>query len=86
MRKQRITTHVTAALMLGGLTILVAGCSSDHYDRVTHPTSGNEYDTRESARMIDTLGGKNVKGATPTEPIGRHLLWLTKAKNTTSVG
>ena len=46
MRKQLITKHlITAALMLGGLTILVAGCSSDHYYRVTHPTSGNEYYT-----------------------------------------
>ena len=48
MRKQLITKHlITAALMLGGLTILVAGCSSDHYYRVTHPTSGNEYYTTE---------------------------------------
>lgn len=47
MRKVLITKHVTAALMLGGLTILVAGCSSDHYYRVTHPTSGNEYYTTE---------------------------------------
>jgi hypothetical protein len=45
MRKHQVTKHLTAALMLGGLTILVAGCSSDHYYRVTHPTSGNEYYT-----------------------------------------
>ena len=46
MRKQLITKHlITAALMLGGLAMLVAGCSSDHYYRVTHPTSGNEYYT-----------------------------------------
>ncbi len=47
MRKLLLTKHVTAALMLGGLTILVPGCSSDHYYRVTHPTSGNEYYTTE---------------------------------------
>ena len=43
MRKQLITKHLTAALMLGGLAMLVAGCSSDHYYRVTNPTTGNEY-------------------------------------------
>ena len=30
MRKQLITKHLTAALMLGGLTILVAGCSDNY--------------------------------------------------------
>jgi len=44
-RKQLITKHLTAALMLGGLAMLVAGCSSDHYYRVTNPTTGNEYYT-----------------------------------------
>ena len=45
MRKQLITKHLTAALMLGGLAMLVAGCSSDHYYRVTNLTTGNEYYT-----------------------------------------
>jgi hypothetical protein len=44
MRNQLITKHLTAALMLGGLTMLVAGCS-DNYYRVTDPTSGKEYYT-----------------------------------------
>ena len=59
MRKQLITKHlITAALMLGGLTILVAGCSSDHYYRVTHPTSGNEYYT---TKVDDAGKGGAVK-------------------------
>ena len=58
MRKQLITKHLTAALMLGGLTMLVAGCSSDHYYRVTHPTSGNEYYT---TKVEDTGKGGAVK-------------------------
>ena len=59
MRKQLITKHlITAALMLGGLTILVAGCSSDHYYRVTHPTSGNEYYT---TKIEDSGKGGAVK-------------------------
>ena len=45
MRKQQITKHLTSALMLGGLAMLVAGCSSDHYYRVTNATTGNEYYT-----------------------------------------
>jgi len=44
MRKQLITKHLTVTLMLGGLTMLVAGCSDSHY-RVTDPTSGNAYYT-----------------------------------------
>ena len=59
MRKQLITKHlITGALMLGGLTILVAGCSSDHYYRVTHPTSGNEYYT---TKVDDAGKGGAVK-------------------------
>ena len=58
MRKLLITKHVTAALRLGGLTILVAGCSSDHYYRVTHPTSGNEYYT---TKVDDAGKGGAVK-------------------------
>ena len=59
MRKQLITKHlITAALMLGGLTMLVAGCSSDHYYRVTHPTSGNEYYT---TKVDDAGKGGAVK-------------------------
>ena len=58
MRKQLITKHlITAALMLGGLTILVAGCSDNHY-RVTHPTSGNEYYT---TKVDDAGKGGAVK-------------------------
>ena len=59
MRKQLITKHlITAALMLGGLTMLVAGCSSDHYYRVTSPTSGNEYYT---TKIEDAGKGGAVK-------------------------
>ena len=58
MRNQLITKHLTAALMLGGLTMLVAGCSSDHYYRVTHPTSGNEYYT---TKIEDSGKGGAVK-------------------------
>ena len=58
MHKQLITKHLTAALMLGGLAMLVAGCSSDHYYRVTHPTSGNEYYT---TKIEDSGKGGAVK-------------------------
>jgi hypothetical protein len=58
MRKQLISKHLTAALMLGGLAMLVAGCSSDHYYRVTHPTSGNEYYT---TKIEDSGKGGAVK-------------------------
>ena len=58
MHKQLITKHLTAALMLGGLAMLVAGCSSDHYYRVTHPTSGNEYYT---TKVEDAGKGGAVK-------------------------
>ena len=58
MHKQPITKHLTAALMLGGLAMLVAGCSSDHYYRVTHPTSGNEYYT---TKIEDSGKGGAVK-------------------------
>ena len=58
MRKQLITKHLTTALMLGGLTMLVAGCSSDNYYRVTHPTSGNEYYT---TKVEDAGKGGAVK-------------------------
>ena len=58
MRKQLITKHLTAALMLGGLAMLVAGCSSDHYYRVTSPTSGNEYYT---TKIEDAGKGGAVK-------------------------
>jgi hypothetical protein len=58
MHKQLITKHLTAALMLGGLAMLVTGCSSDHYYRVTHPTSGNEYYT---TKIEDSGKGGAVK-------------------------
>ena len=57
-RKQLITKHLTAALMLGGLAMLVAGCSSDHYYRVTNPTTGNEYYT---TKIEDAGKGGAVK-------------------------
>jgi len=53
MRKQQLST----ALMLGGLTMLVAGCSDNHY-RVTDPTSGNAYHT---TKVSDTGKGGAVK-------------------------
>jgi hypothetical protein len=53
MRKQQLST----ALMLGGLTMLVAGCSDNHY-RVTDPTSGNAYYT---TKVSDTGKGGAVK-------------------------
>jgi hypothetical protein len=43
--------------MLGGLTMLVAGCSDNHY-RVTDPTSGNSYFT---TKVSDTGKGGAVK-------------------------
>lgn len=57
MRKQLITKHLSTALMLGGLTMLVAGCSDNHY-RVTDPTSGKEYYT---TKVEDTGKGGAVK-------------------------
>jgi len=52
MRTQLITT-----LIFGGLTMLVAGCSDNHY-RVTDPTSGNSYFT---TKVSDTGKGGAVK-------------------------
>jgi len=57
MRKQLVTKHLSTALMLGGLTMLVAGCSDNHY-RVTDPTSGNTYYT---TKVSDTGKGGAVK-------------------------
>jgi hypothetical protein len=57
MRKQLITKPLTTALMLGGLTMLGAGCS-DNYYRVTHPTSGKEYYT---TKVEDAGKGGAVK-------------------------
>ena len=34
--------HLITAFMFGGLTMLVAGCSDNHY-RVIDPTSGTTY-------------------------------------------
>ena len=45
------------ALMLGGLTMLVAGCS-DNYYRVTDPSSGKTYYT---TKVEDTGRGGGVK-------------------------
>ena len=49
--------HVTTALMLGGLTMLVAACSSNYY-RVTDPSSGKTYYT---TKVEDTGKGGAVK-------------------------
>jgi len=57
MRTQPARTHLSIALMLGGLTMLVAGCSDNHY-RVTDPTSGNSYFT---TKVSDTGKGGAVK-------------------------
>ena len=57
MRTQPGRTHVSIALMLGGLTMLVAGCSDNHY-RVTDPTSGSTYFT---TKVSDTGKGGAVK-------------------------
>src|SRR6187401_1612133 len=57
MRKQLGTKHLSTALMLGGLTMLLAGCSDNHY-RVTDPTSGNTYFT---TKVSDTGKGGAVK-------------------------
>jgi hypothetical protein len=57
MRKQLGTTHLSTALMLGGLTMLLAGCSDSHY-RVTDPTSGTTYFT---TKVSDTGKGGAVK-------------------------
>ena len=58
MYKQLGTKHLSTALMLGGLVMLVSGCSSNHYYRVTHPTSGNEYYT---TKVEDAGKGGAVK-------------------------
>ena len=57
MHTQLGTKHLSTALMLGGLTMLVAGCSDNHY-RVTDPTSGNTYYT---TKVSDTGKGGAVK-------------------------
>jgi hypothetical protein len=57
MRKQLGTKHLSTALMLGGLTMLVAGCSDNHY-RVTDPTSGTTYFT---TKVSDAGKGGAVK-------------------------
>jgi hypothetical protein len=57
MRKQLGTTHLSTALMFGGLTMLVAGCSDNHY-RVTDPTSGTSYYT---TKVSDAGKGGAVK-------------------------
>src|ERR1043165_7217065 len=57
MRTQPGRTRVSIALVLGGLTMLVAGCSDNHY-RVTEPTSGNAYYT---TKVSDTGKGGAVK-------------------------
>ena len=57
MHTQLGTKHLSTALMLGGLTMLVAGCSDNHY-RVTDPTSGNTYYT---TMVSDTGKGGAVK-------------------------
>ena len=57
MQKQLVTKHLSTALMLSGLTMLVAGCSDNHY-RVTDPTSGKEYYTM---KVEDTGKGGAVK-------------------------
>jgi hypothetical protein len=57
MRKHQVTKHLSTALMLGGLTMLVGGCADNHY-RVTDPTSGKAYYTTE---VSDTGKGGAVK-------------------------
>ena len=57
MRKQLATKYLSTALMLGGLTMVVGGCSDNHY-RVTDPTSGNTYYT---TKVSDTGKGGAVK-------------------------
>jgi len=57
MRKQLGRKQLSIALMLGGLTMLAAGCSDTHY-RVTDPTSGNTYFT---TKVSDTGKGGAVK-------------------------
>jgi hypothetical protein len=57
MRKRLVTKHLSTALMLGGLTMLVAGCSDNHY-RVTDPTSGTTYYT---TKVVDAGKGGAVK-------------------------
>ena len=61
MRKQLATQHLSTALMLGGLTMLVAGCSDNHY-RVTDPASGKAYYT---TKVSDTgkSGAVKIKDA-----------------------
>jgi len=57
MRKRLVTKHLSTALMLGGLTMLVAGCSDNHY-RVTDPASGTAYYT---TKVSDAGKGGAVK-------------------------
>ena len=57
MHTQRARTQLSTALLLGGLTMLIAGCSDNHY-RVTDPTSGNAYYT---TKVSDTGKGGAVK-------------------------
>ena len=61
MRKQLGTKHLSTALMLGGLTMLVAGCSDNHY-RVTDPASGKTYYTTE-VRDAGKGGAVKIKDA-----------------------
>lgn len=49
--------NLSMALTVGGLTMLVAGCSDNHY-RVTDPTSGNAYYT---TKVSDAGKGGAVK-------------------------
>lgn len=49
--------HLITALLFGGLTMLVAGCSDNHY-RVTDPTSGTTYYT---TKISDAGKGGAVK-------------------------
>jgi hypothetical protein len=57
MHTQRARTQLSTAVLLGGLTMLIAGCSDNHY-RVTDPTSGNAYYT---TKVSDTGKGGAVK-------------------------
>ena len=53
--------NLIMALTVGGLTMLVAGCSDNHY-RVTDPTSGNAYYT---TKVSDAgKGGAVNRGST----------------------
>lgn len=57
MRKQLVIKHLRTTLILGGLTMLVASCSDNHY-RVTDPTSGTTYFT---TKISDAGKGGAVK-------------------------